>query len=83
MSRACLFLSEVRMDKVTLIQHREDIALLDAHMKRNPKGKQRKLHQRVACIKRNRVSASGNKVRAMRIAPMRDYQYAALAMCGE
>lgn len=71
------------MDKVTLIQHREDIALLDAHMKRNPKGKQRKLHQRVAGIKRNRVSASGNKVRAMRIAPMRDYQYAALAMCGE
>ena len=30
------------MDKVTLIQHQEDIALLDAHMKRNPKGKQRK-----------------------------------------
>lgn len=68
------------MDKVTLIQHQEDIALLDAHMKRNPNGKQRKLHQRVAGIKRNRVSASVCKVRAMRIAPMRDYQYAATGM---
>ena len=71
------------MDKVTLIQHREDIAMLDAHIKRNPKGKRRKYHQSIASIKRDRAGKSGRKVCAMRIAPMRAYQYAALAMCGE
>ena len=71
------------MNRDTLLQHNEDKQLLGQHMKRCPKGKQRKHHEIGATIKRNRVSKSGARALAMRIAPLLPHQKAILSMYGE
>ena len=71
------------MDRDTPLQHKEDKQLLGRHMKRCPKGKQRKYHAIGAIIKRHRVSSSGKRVLAMRIAPLLLHHKTALAIYGE
>ena len=71
------------MNRDTLLQHKEDKQLLGQHMKRCPKGKQRKYHAIGVIIKRNRVSSSGRRALAMRIAPLLPHQKAILSMYGE
>lgn len=71
------------MNRDTLLQHKEDKQLLGQHMKRCPKGKQRKYHAIGVIIKRNRVSSSGKHALAMRIAPMLPHHKTALAIYGE